>query len=391
MTKNNIIFYVPRTSVLNSFIDPINIFLRRKFNVYIFHADSLYNSTSAEKPYNKIDIGKMSLNKITHTVKAINPVVFFCIHFASINDKLMIRLMKKLNIKTYYLQHGLLLEDQLFYVKNDSYFRNNFFFLLYRNSYFIRNYLIYICTLSFNRKEFHISYNMFFRKIFLENTFEKAIFFTNESYEMVNKYFHFRRDQVKISGSPLFYRNDELIKYNENPPVIKQKYILYVHSPFVFSGSTHLTYITEREYLKPYFDFFIEEGYVVKFLLHPREEIFLYTDLYKEISNIEIIQEPNSVYLLHDATFVLGHSSSVLINALCLRVPIIQIPYPGKYECVPIIEEHSLFINSPLELKQTFREKEKIKDFIHTVKHNNDLPIKITSFEHIADLLIEII
>ena len=391
MSKENIIFCVPRTSVLTSFIDPLYLFLNRKFNLYIFHIDSLYHSTSAEREYEKIDIGKMSLKKIIQRINSINPVVLFCLHFASLNEKLMIRIGKKLNIKIFYLQHGLLLPDQLFYVKNFAAFRINFWASLYRNYYFIRNSLYYIFFLSFNVKEFSIFYNMIFKNIFIEGCCDKAFFFTNDSFEMMNKYFHFKSNQVKISGFPLCNSNEELVKYNENKHNSKGKYIVYVHAPFVQTRGTHLTYKQEREYLMNYFNFFINEGFIIKLLVHPRENILLYTDLYKEMTNIEVIQVQNSLSLLSDAKFVIGHSSTILLNALLLKIPVIQIPYPSKFENAQIFEEYFLKIDNLFDLQQSFREKGKIEDFISKIKSNNDLPIKPTSFEHLADLLIEII
>jgi len=385
----NLVIYIHKISLLKTFVNPLVINLERIYKIHVFHINSLYDKTNIKTNYHCYDIGKKTLSDIQELIREIDPVWVMSLGFVSLNELLLVRICKQLNIKILYVEHGLISQDTIFY--NKISFKPKFINqALIRNLHFLNNYFSFVIKSNSSLQELKVLYGAKIKHNFDGFKFTKAIFFSKESFTIINSLFKYNKGEYIINGFPIVQNSKDLnlIKLGMGPNGSEGKYVLYIHQPFIFDGLVPINYDEEKEYLLQLAEMVKLYECELIILIHPREDTENYRTRFQG-TPIKISDGVNKVDLIAKSKFVLGHYSSLLILASFLGKQIVEVPYPKLNRNFRTLIQGEVTLKSINELRS--------KEFSELVltkcknESGNRNQLEISSFEELAKNIIDII
>lgn len=325
----NIIFYVHRTGLLGYFVNPICSFLKEKYQITILHLDKRNGYTSqGDESYNMIDLSDYSIENIQKKIKEINPQAIIFLGFISIYELLMLRIATNLHFKTIYLEHGIYSKDTSSLPLNKII--NNFGVTLKKNLFFLSQYQKFISTSSNPKFEKLVFRECILKKDYKNSKFSKSLFFSDYGYKQIDKLFHFDIKNIDFVCYPLTYSNKEFdeLKMLSKIPLSENRKAILIHQPFILDGLVNWSYEDEKKYFLGIAEKVKRFGYNLTLLIHPRENIERYRNIYKN-DNVEIKQNINKTDY-KEYSLVIGHYSTALLYPIFLHIPILIIDYGKK-------------------------------------------------------------
>jgi hypothetical protein len=270
------------------------------------------------------DVSVLREKEIEELLQKLNPLKVIFPTYRSLNELLINRICCKLNIQTVYLEHGLYSKDTE--ILNIASARKCKIQTLKKYWTFSKYYTIFILRSGNILRELNVLYRAFFKNEYNCTKFNSALFFGEYGYRKLNHTFGFEDSEVRFCGYPLFesdeVKNQLQLSNNDDGTV------LYVHQPFIKNKQTFISYEEERDYIVSFWSSINYKYDKFTLLLHPREDLLMYQELYKKI-DIEIIQSPNDYKLFLNRSLVLGHYSTALLYALYFNRRTVIIDYPG--------------------------------------------------------------
>lgn len=356
-----------------------------KLRPYLHNCEILVLHNSKMQPGKKqteididnIDVSCLTYREIKQILKKWSPDVCVLYNFRGIIDQFFIRICKALDIKTYFLAHGIL-SDDIVTIKKISYQR--LWLRVKRVSWQFRQYFSLICHSDSPMNELKIFYQVLFENNFTSNPFDKYFVYGDRCLIFLSKFYELKKgENVFTVGYPLFESEEQKelsASFIENTA---NKGVLYVHQPFILDNYAQISYEEERDFvlklankLLPTYDSFT-------IMLHPREDIKHYESLY-EGTPIRIIQSPNDYRLFVGSQLVLGHYSTALLFALYFDKPTFIIDYPT--------------LNTPDIFKGVFpfsdcKEFSTPNDTDGLLKNKSFMLGEGNSFEHISNMILK--
>lgn len=159
-------------------------------------------------------------------------------------------------------------------------------------------------------------------------------------------------------GNPAFFNLDkktEIIKRN----TIRNKYEIKEDQKIILFTSIRLHkkgFGTKHEYDLDIWNYLLEkfgnnEHITIVLKPHPGEDISLYQEILDKKNhyiNIRIIAEENILELIQISTIIISLYSSVIIDALCMKKPVVQIKFDDEESPIPL-EKYNVVIQTKLE------------------------------------------
>lgn len=331
----NIFFYVHRTGLLSYFVNPMCSVLSKDFKITILHLDKKngYSYAANMSPlYNTIDLSSKSIGEIEMLFKELKPIAFVSLGFISIFELLMLRIAKKMGVKTIFLEHGL-------YSKETASlpFRkliHKFGYTVSKNLYFLRRYIEFAWTSGAFKKEIFVFWHCFRKKEYYITKFDKALFFAEYGRKMIGSLFHYKDNEVEYIGYPLAKTNAEYEKYKDisRIPLTEEKKATFIHQPFILDGLVQWSYEEERDYFVQISDMLKGFGYSLSIQLHPRSDINTYLRLFKD-TDIQVQQNMERSDF-KKFSLVVGHYSTALLYPIFFKIPVMLVDYPGVCKAV---------------------------------------------------------
>lgn len=355
----NIIFYIHRTGLLNYFVNPICSFLKDKYQITVFHLNKRNGfSSRGNGDYQTIDISDYSIEEIQQTLKNLNPKAVIMLGFISIYELLMLRITTDLKLNTIYLEHGIYSRETASLPFNKII--NRFWSTFTKNLFFLRQYRKFINLSTNSKLEKNIFLQCVVKKDYRNSKFSKALFFSNYGYKHINKLFHYDDSKVNFICYPLTYDNKEFeeLKQISNRSLSNNKKAILIHQPFILDGLENWGYEAEKDYFINVARSIGKFGYELTLLVHPRENIERYRNLYAK-SDIKIVQNIDKKRY-KDFSLAIGHYSTALLYPVFLNIPIFVIDY-GKN----IKAENSVFypLSNHLPIEKIPNINKKYNDF----------------------------
>lgn len=326
---DNIIFYVHRTGLLHYFVDPICSFLYKEYNIYIFHLDKKNGYSYAPQTsslYTTIDLSDKTISEIEDLFEKINPTVCISLGFISIYELLIQRIAKKKNIKTIFLEHGL-------YSKETSSLSikkllRNFATTARKNLFFLKRYWEFAVSSGDFKSELRIFWLCFRKKQYQFSKYDKALFFSTYGFEKINDFFQYSNEEVDYVCYPIAKTDSEYDYYKSiaNEPLAMEKKATFIHQPFILDGLAKWGYEDEREYFLQIAGILKENGYGLSIQIHPRENMGLYKNLFKD-TEVQVSQGMERRDF-KKYSLVLGHYSTALLYPIFFKIPIMLVDYP---------------------------------------------------------------
>lgn len=377
----NIVFYAHKVSFIQNWINPLAEFLNCK--VYVFHINSIDNERLIESDtLSFIDIAEISTRDIMERLSQIGPDAIIFLGFRSLIELLILRICKELKIKTIYLEHGLYTKDTI--VLNTLGAKRNPKYVILKYANFLTKYISFLLLTPNRFKELNILIQAFFLKKYQITKFDKALFFSEHGFHRLNSLFDYDHNQIIYCGYPLFKTKSEIndLKIESKKDITNS--IIYIHQPFILNNQTSINYNEEVNYvlsLKNILENKYEKFYL---LLHPRESLSKYIELYKD-SGVEVIQKPNDYRIFLNKDLVIGHYSTALLYSLYFRKETIIINYPG-IEIDTLFSEYCKYCNDINNLETYINSFDEIK-----TKPIKYLIGEENNYEHISRNIIDII
>ncbi|MFZ4400947.1 MAG: hypothetical protein ACOYO1_13000 [Bacteroidales bacterium] len=377
MTK--IIFYAHRVSFISNWIIPLKNYLNAE--VIVFHINALHKENIPEcNGIQLIDISNLSLRKILLLIKEINPGLYITLGYNSVMELLLSRVFKFLQIKTLYLEHGLFTKDTISDqsdlikagMKKESIRKNVNFIIKYTGFLLVSKNLL---------KEAKIFLNAGLYKDYTQAKYDKAFFFGEYGFKNLNRLFNYSQDEIVYCGYPLFKSNEEIMNLGSEPLVKNTKDVIYVHQTFILNNQAYISYEDELKFINNIWAQ-LKDSYDQFFLLlHPRENLDKYINLYKS-TGIKVIQAPNNYKVFIGKDLVIGHYSTALLYALFFKIKTIIINYPNT-EIDKLFKDYCLFCENPNELKPFLS----IKNPENLFLPSQNLLGTENNYEHISSLI----
>lgn len=373
-----IVFYVHRTGLLGYFVNPICSFLKEKYDITVFHLDKRNGySSHGNGDYKTIDLSDFSIDEIQQTLKELAPNAVILLGFVSIYELLMLRIATDLGIKTIYLEHGIFSKDTSSLPLKKLLYK--FWGTSIKNLFFLRQYRDFIKRSSNPQQEKLIFKQCVLKRNYSESKFSKALFFSDYGYKHINKLFRYERPNIDFTNYPLTYNNESYKELNSLAltPLTENKKAILIHQPFILDGLANWGYEDEREYIAKIAMEIKKYGYQMTLLIHPRENVERYRNLY-ETSDIIIKQNINKKEY-KEYSLAIGYYSTALLYPVFLHIPLLIIDYGDKVKATdspfyPLT--CSLPIENFAELMQKYDAY--IREYIGTSE---------CSFEHMAYVL----
>jgi len=388
-TDNNIIFFASHTSSILHYIEPYAKFLRKnKFNIIIFHINSLlnsdsYRSSSIYEHNNLIDIGRLNIKQIDNVLHAINPQLIIDMNFISLISFLLLRLARKNGYKILHLEHGMFnrnhsMRYRIFDIKTS----------LYRYFFLIRLYL----QLLFDKDlkvsvELRYLYNSLFKHNFTGSTYDFGIFYSNYSKKEKNKILDINASNIFITGFPLFEFKNEMFNIDFHK---KNNKAVYIHQPYIQDKSTRISYEDEIRFINQLARIFNDHGYVFIIRLHPRTKKEIYHK-YLNRNDCKIEHDCPLLQSIANAKVIIGHDSTALFSPVLLNKPVIVCTYPDKNKKrIKLLDKisHDIYNMNELDLllksNKMLKYVPKYKEFIKEYIGNNN------SYEYGAQIISKI-
>lgn len=382
-----VLFFIYRTNFIRNWVQNIKpYFENMDIEIYVFCLDDSFLDFPNYKGFNITNISSFKIIDILQILKAIKPDALIVLGYRSLLELLMVRISKLLNIKTIYMQHGIVSEEDLslFFEKNKNEFIISFkryikYLKLFSEYLFIQHVKII--------HEIKVLIKAFFFANYKNMGLDKFLLFSQHGYIFHKKIFHFSDNQVEIIGYPVFMKKSNL---KIIPTVIprNKKYVLYIHQNFIQSNNTKITYEEEKEYLNEIIKTTNDCGFLFVIQLHLSESIENYKEFYRN-DDVIVIQNNNLAGLVNNCSFVVGHFSTVLLIPILLNKPLLLFDYPkivvspDFYNDVGIqiksLIYYSKILNSPNAIDvikyKSFREKH-----LGTKNHFEDFANAIVKF-----------
>lgn len=374
---DNIVFYVHRTGLLGYFINPICYFLSKDYKITILHLDKRngYNYAPSYSPlYDTIDISKLNMLEIEQLLIKLNPNVFILLGFISIYELLMLRVAKKIGVKTIYLEHGLYSKEtaSLPFGK----LMHTFCTTVRKNFFFLRRYYEFALHSTSFWHEMYVFWHCFGKKEYFMSKFDKALFFAEYGRKEIGRLFRYDESEIDYICYPLAKTDTEFKQYSKiaNEPLSIEKKATYIHQPFILDGLSQWSYEKERDFLVNIAKKLKDYGYTLTIQLHPRSKLVVYQQLFKD-TGINLIKEMEREKF-KEYSLVLGHYSTALLYPLFFKIPVMLVDYPGVCKA-----ENSVFypISCSLPINNVDVLTEKYKDFCRKY-----IGTGVCSFENIA-------
>lgn len=189
-----------------------------------------------------------------------------------------------------------------------------------------------------------------------------------ESSKKILKENNYPQERLIPFGNPTFFDLDkkiEIIKRN----TIRDKYQIKTNQKIILFTSIRLHkkgFGTKHEYDIDIWNYLLEkfgnkENIIIILKPHPGEDVSLYQEILDKKNhyvNIRIITEENILELILMSTLVVSLYSSVVIDALCMKKPVIQVKFDDEESPIPL-EKYDVVIQT--KLKQLH---EKINDLL---------------------------
>ncbi|WP_325358054.1 polysialyltransferase family glycosyltransferase [Albibacterium sp.] len=354
--KKSLIFFVRHVSHLANHVDPYFKFISdQNLELVVLHTTSLTEKTGSEcdfsgKNYKLVDVSNFSYNKINKLLSEIDPSGMIFYNFLSLFDVLMIRIAKRKNIHTLFMEHGIL--NEIHSVKYNV--------VCLRDS--IKRYLkISLKYLGFLVSdpagiayELKVIIDVFLKKRYEKIKCKSAIFYSEEDFLEANKIFNYSSQRVLFSGYPIFNTKEEseiLVSSKE------EGYVLFIHQPVIMAKLTGLSYSEEFIFIKKHADIVKAFGYELVVQIHPRESIAIYQDGLSHC-NIKVIQETGIAKVVSMCSFVIGMYSTALFYAIYLNKPIFITKYPQfKYDYSFYFKEVGVVLDDIEDLRKELEHK----------------------------------
>lgn len=333
--------------MVKNWIHPLRPFLEGE--IYVFHINSLdKEDLICPEGVHLIDIGLLSTFGILRKLKEIRPDAYISLGFRSLIELMLVRLCRKVGIKSVYLEHGLYTVDTA--RLNTSNLKRNTGYVVKKYQNFVIKYVqyLFLCRCSF--RELRAFHEGFVKKNYINSKFDKALFFGQYGFAETNKLFHYPNHDVVFCGYPLFQSNKERDEVSET--IVKKKdnaaSVIYVHQPFILNHQTSISYAEEVCFIRTIWNKIRTEFYAFQVLLHPRENIERYVDLFSG-TDIEVIQKPNDYRVFLGANLVIGHYSTALLYSLYFNIETVIMDYP-KAKIDKLYTSFCSYAESPNEL-----------------------------------------
>jgi hypothetical protein len=298
--------------------------------------------------FDKIDISNFSINKIKKLLKDLAPTTVITLGFVSIYELLISRITKSAELKLIYLEHGIFSKEttNLSYIKILTSFGNT----VIKNVFFIFQYFLFAIQNKNTFKEMIILYQCLFYKKYYKIGFDKAIFFSNYGFQNLNEYFNFTKQQIFFSGYPLVKSNQEyediqkrLLSDND-----KNHRAIYIHQPFIKDNLVRWKYSDEKSFILNLAQEVNKSGLNFDLLIHPRENIEFYRDLYKN-TEINVLQNIKSTEMIN-YQLAIGHYSTALLFPIFFKIPIWIINYNNIHsQTTSIFRELNTDLNNSIK------------------------------------------
>lgn len=320
-----IVFVLPSLSLVSNWIKKIYPFWTN-YRIIVLHMGALQKTRP--EPIENVDfydITYLSAKQIVGLLKVLKVQKCIFFNFRSILEQYILLICKDNDIKTVYLEHGILNRDNehfknIFSAKNKS-------LLIKRQIVFLLKYIRYVIGkrrgfLQIGKLYKIIRYNSFYLM-----PFDKYLIYGERCYSYLKNIYPLKAGQnVEKVGFPLFdnanQKNEALLSQ-----LPKKEGILYVHQPFILDGYASITYEQEKKYLLEAANVLTPKFGQFTLLLHPRENLEEYKERYND-TRIEVLMSPNDYKLFINRKLVLGHYSTALLYSLFFEVPTYIIEYP---------------------------------------------------------------
>ncbi|MBI88582.1 MAG: hypothetical protein CMG60_00730 [Candidatus Marinimicrobia bacterium] len=308
----NIIFYVKEVGMLPYTAEKLLKKLNNH-NLHLIHTTKLNGKKStdfdiSESFQSKIDFSYQSINDIFLLLKK-EKAVFISYGHNSLIELSLGLLGNIFGIKTIYIQHGL-------YIEKNKFFINDFKIVLKK---YINYLILFIFTMRYDYK--YCFKNIYY---FLLNKTEFSpcklnLFFDEDSLNLLNTY-----GEKVIIGHP-----SSLVTNHMNNKKIDFSVVSYIQQGFLAMGISNITRKEEKKFFNKLFQHLKKLGFeTIQFFKHPRElsKNYIYLQSNEEISFFTSQSEHSN--LLHSG-LVLGHYSTLLKQCKNIGLYTIEIAFPG--------------------------------------------------------------
>lgn len=379
-----IVFYVHRTGLLNYFVNPICSYLSKNYKITILHLDKRngYQYAPIKSPlYDTVDLSEMSIADIERMLADINPVAFISLGFISIYELLMLRLAKKADIKTIFLEHGIYSKETA--ALPFGKLIHKFGSTVRKNLFFLRKYFEFARLSGNFNKEMSVFWRCFRKKEYYLSKFDKALFFAEYGRTQIGDIFHYEEEEIDYICYPLAKTDAEYEEYEKivRQPLTQEKKATFIHQPFILDGLAQWSYEDERDYFVKISNKLKKYGYEMSIQLHPRSNYATYQRLFKDTGIKLIMGMERADFKRY--SLVLGHYSTALLYPIFFKIPVMLVDYPGVCKV-----EDSVFypISCSLPITNPSALMEKYDDFCKEY-----MGVGICSFENIAKILVKTI
>lgn len=381
---NNIVFYVHRTGLLGYFINPICSFLSEGYKITILHLDKKngYNYAPSDSSlYDTIDITGINMKEVEQLLTRLNPKAIILLGFISIYELLMLRVAKKMGIKTIYLEHGIFSKETASLSFRKLW--HGFGITVSKNLFFFRRYLEFARHSENFKHEMYVFWHCFRKKEYFLSKFDRALFFAKYGRNEIGKLFNYDDSEVDYICYPLARTDEEYKQYCKiaDGALSKDKKATFIHQPFILDGLAQWSYEEERDYFLKIAENLKQYGYTLTIQLHPRSDIEVYQRLFKD-TGINIIMNMERAEF-KNYSLVLGHYSTALLYPIFFKIPVMLVDYPG----VCVIRDSVFYpINCTFPIENVNELTSKYQDFCAEYIGTGSC-----SFENIARKLCETI
>lgn len=365
-----IIFVTYNLAFISNWIVRLKPYLNN-CEIIVLHIASLQNAKPLiVEGLKYIDVSGHSGLRLKKVINDLKPDLCITFNFRSLFEQVILRICKEINIPNVYIEHGLISMNTTRFKKNKI--KEDFFNTIHRQLNFIWKYMTYIFSSEKPFLEIKVLYFIYLKSQFFHSEFDHYFIFSQRSFDKLNGLYKLSCNYTYI-GYPIFNSKEE--KEIADNCCNSGGGVLYVHQPFILDRLTTISYNEEKNYLMRLANVLAPKYNEFTILLHPRENIAKYRELYSE-SNITIEQSPNNFRCFSDKDLIMGHYSTALLYALYFNKPTVILDYPDT-----VVDKIFLgyfdFVANIEELKNHKFEQSKVsKDYI--VGHNN-------TYEQIAE------
>lgn len=321
-----------------------------------------------------IDISRFSFREIESCLRDWHPDICVFFNFKGIVEQLLLRICKRRGVKTVYLEHGIISKDVFTFKGLDK----DYSIQRFRRVYFqFKQYLSFIYHSTNPIGELYIFFEVLRYNKFNQSPFDWYFVYGERCFNYLKHIYPSAdlKKNAKLVGYPLFNIAKDAAEASKLLMEEKEG-ILYVHQPFILDGITSVSYEEEKDYIMS-----LQKQYSCKYgkftiLLHPRESLERYKELYKD-TDIEVILSPNDFRQFINRKLVIGHYSTALLYALYFNVLtyIVDYPYAAIQPIFKGIFPHFYMDGTPYESNEALSNRQNSQWMLG----------KYNTYEHIAE------